>query len=97
MDHVHSVKACSIRHCSEVLGFRRQTYYHRKQGFRSEHKDDELKMALKQATRQFVAWGFWRVFHYLRNQGHTWNHKRVYRVWTELELNLRRPPKREKI
>lgn len=97
MDRIHSTKACSIRHCSKVLGIRRQTYYHRKQGFRSEHRDDALKTMLQGVTRQFLAWGFWMVFYYLRNQGNAWNHKRVYRVWTELELNLRRPPKREKI
>ena len=35
-------------------------------------------------------WGFGLCFLYLRNvQGHRWNHKRVYRIYRELELNLR--------
>ena len=32
---------------------------------------------------------------HLRNvQGHAWNHKRVYRICRELELNLRIKPRR---
>src|SRR3546814_10426882 len=34
-------------------------------------------------------------FAYLRNiKGFTWNHKRVYRIYRELELNLRIKPRR---
>lgn len=40
-------------------------------------------------------WGFGLCFLYLRNvQGYGWNHKRVYRIYRELELNLRIKPKR---
>ena len=40
-------------------------------------------------------WGFGLGFLYLRNvKGFGWNHKRVYRLYRELELNLRIKPKR---
>ena len=40
-------------------------------------------------------WGFGLCYLYLRNvQGFAWNHKRVYRIYRELELNLRIKPKR---
>lgn len=52
---------------------------------------------LHQVTKRFVAWGFWMVFHYLRRQGHAWNHKRVYRIWKAKGLHLRIPPKRSRI
>ncbi len=49
-------------------------------------------------THARKTWGFGLCFLYLRNvQGHVWNHKRVYRIYRELELNLRiRPRKRLK-
>lgn len=39
-------------------------------------------------------WGFWRCFHYLRQHGARWNHKRVLRVCRALRLNLPRRAKR---
>jgi putative transposase len=40
-------------------------------------------------------WGFGLCFLYLRNvKGFKWNHKRVYRIYKELELNLRIKPKK---
>jgi len=39
-------------------------------------------------------WGFGLCFLYLRNvQGLGYNHKRVYRIYRELELNLRIKPR----
>lgn len=39
-------------------------------------------------------WGFGLCFLYLRNvKGFRWNHKRVYRIYRELELNLRIKPR----
>ena len=41
------------------------------------------------------AWGFGLCFLYLRNvKGHPWNHKRVYRIYRALELNLKIKPRR---
>ena len=40
-------------------------------------------------------WGFGLCFLHLRNvKGHPWNHKRVYRIICELELNLRIKPRK---
>jgi len=40
-------------------------------------------------------WGFGLCYLYLRNvKGFRWNHKRIYRIYRELELNLRIKPKK---
>jgi len=40
-------------------------------------------------------WGFGLCFLHLRNvKGFSWNHKRVYRIYRELELNLRIKPRK---
>lgn len=59
-------------------------------------KDDEIAQWLLRLTDNNRNWGFGLCFLYLRNvRGFQWNHKRVYRIYRELELNLRiRPRKR---
>ena len=46
-------------------------------------------------TKAYKTWGFGLCFLHLRNvKGHLWNHKRVYRIYRELELNLRIKPRK---
>ena len=46
-------------------------------------------------TARHRNWGFKLCFLYLRNvKGFGWNHKRVYRIYCELALNLRIKPKK---
>jgi putative transposase len=50
---------------------------------------------LIQLTHNQRNWGFGLCFLFLRNvKGFRWNHKRVYRIYRELELNLRIKPKK---
>jgi putative transposase len=50
---------------------------------------------LLRLTSTHKRWGFGLCFMYLRNtKGYGWNHKRVYRIYRQLELNLRIKPKR---
>ena len=45
-------------------------------------------------TDKHPAIGFWQCHYRLRHQGYTCNHKRLYRVYTSLCLNIRRRAKR---
>lgn len=59
--------------------------------------DDNAYIAdwLIRLTHNRKNWGFGLCFYYLRNvQGFSWNHKRIYRIYRELELNLRIKPKK---
>lgn len=87
----------SVRRCAEVLGLSRSSYYRRKQGHRPEDLDAQIAKLLHETVEKYLFWGFWMIFHYLRKQGHGWNHKRVYRIWKAEGLNLRRPPARKKL
>lgn len=50
---------------------------------------------LVRLTNNRRSWGFGLCFLYLRNvKGYGWNHKRVYRIYCELELNLRIKPRK---
>jgi len=50
---------------------------------------------LLRLTQTHKRWGFGLCFLYLRNvKGFSWNHKRVYRIYRELELNLRIKPRK---
>lgn len=67
--------------------------------YRYERKlsDENAEIAdwLVRLTANRRTWGFGLCFLYLRNvKGYGWNHKRVYRIYCELELNLRIKPRK---
>ena len=58
-------------------------------------ENEEIADWLVRLTENKRTWGFGLCFLYLHNvQGYGWNHKRVYRIYCELELNLRIKPKK---
>ena len=65
--------------------------------YRSKLSDENAEIAawLIKLTDKETDWGFGMCFDYLRNvEGFGWNHKRVYRIYCELALNLRIKPRR---
>jgi len=63
--------------------------------YQAQAKDDtELQTALTVLTTRHAAIGFWQCCYRLWNRGHWWNHKRIYRVYTGMKLNIRRRAKK---
>ena len=68
--------------------------------YQAKLSDENAEIAdwLVRLTHNQRNWGFGLCFLYLRNvKGYGWNHKRVYRIYRELELNLRIKPKKRLI
>ena len=65
---------------------------------RLDQENIQIADWLIKLTNEHKTWGFKLCFLYLRNiKNYQWNHKRVYRIYKELELNLRiKPNKRIK-
>ena len=56
--------------------------------------DDEVIEQLHAVIEKHPSIGFWQCFHRLRLAGFQWNHKRVYRIYTQLQMNIRRRSKK---
>ena len=62
---------------------------------RTSAENQEIADWLLRLTDNHRSWGFGLCFLYLRNvKRFGWNHKRVYRIYRELELNLRIKPRK---
>ncbi|MEM6392412.1 MAG: DDE-type integrase/transposase/recombinase [Planctomycetota bacterium] len=51
--------------------------------------DDEIVDVVMRLAVSRPRWGFGLMYDWACHRGHRWNHKRVCRVYKELELNLR--------
>jgi putative transposase len=81
---------CSISQACKIVQLPPSTYH-----YRSKPKDDDLlQQALLQLTDKHPAIGFWQSYHRLRFKGYDCNHKRLYRVYTSMKLNIRRRAKK---
>ena len=57
--------------------------------------NERIADSLIRLTHNLRDWGFGLCFLYLRNvKGYGWHHKRVYRIYRELGLNLQIKPKK---
>lgn len=91
-DWAISMKQMSIRKACELLNISERCY--RYQPVLSD-ENEEIAEWLLHLTQRHKRWGFGLCYLYLRNvEGFKWNHKRVYRIYRELELNLRIKPRK---
>ena len=91
----HRVKdeyCVSIRIACDVLSISATCF-----AYQARLSDENAEIAdwLLRLTTANKRWGFGLCFMFLRNsKGFKWNHKRVYRIYRELELNLRIKPRK---
>ena len=67
------------------MGIHKSYFY-----YESTKDDSEIEAAIRQKAEDGYD-GFWKIYHRLRNKGHEWNHKRVYRVYKAIRFNKRVP------
>lgn len=84
-DYVISAHQVSEHRSCKLAGISRRTYR-----YKSIKEDIPVIDALTEAVESHPGYGFWKLHHTLRRKGHVWNHKRVYRVYCGLKLNIRR-------
>lgn len=80
----------SIRQACKAVRIPRSNYHY----YSKEKNDIEIISSLKKLVEDYPSIGFWKCYHRLRRQGMNWNHKRVYRVYTKMHLNIRRREKK---
>lgn len=87
MINAHGV---SQRQACKTVGLQRSTVQYKAK----PKQDNEVIDELNKLVSKHPAIGFWQSYHRIRNFGFAWNHKRVYRVYTLLRLNIRRRSKK---
>ena len=87
--------ATSIAHAGRTFGLSQSCYH-----YLAKNREDNAVIAdwLVRLTSAYRDWGFDLCFLHLRNvKRFKWNHKRVYRIYRYLELNLRIKPRKRLI
>jgi putative transposase len=80
----------SIHRACKVITLSKTGFYHK-----PKHRDDSAIIAsLNQNVESHPQEGFWLSYYRFRNQGYSWNHKRVFRIYQSMGLSLRRKKKK---
>jgi putative transposase len=80
----------SERRACRLLNVSRTAYRYRPK----RPDDSEIIDVLRRLVDCWPRWGFDKMRKWIRKQGYGWNHKRIYRVYCELGLNIRLRPKK---
>jgi putative transposase len=90
VDFLVEEHSLSIRQACKAVKIPRSNY----QYSRVDKNDTDIISSLKELIENHPSIGFWKCYHRLRRKGYRWNHKRVYRVYTQMHLNIRRRAKK---
>lgn len=81
---------CNISQACEIVQLSRSSFQ-----YQAKVKDDNaIEDALTALIGKHPNIGFWQCYYRLRNRGYKWNHKKVRRVYRQMNLNIRRRPKK---
>lgn len=80
----------SVRRACRLVGLPRSVLMYQ----RKIKDDSSLIEALLDLVGKHPTIGFWKCYYRMKRQGYGCNHKRLYRVYTLLKLNVRRKVKR---
>jgi putative transposase len=82
----------TIAHACQAVSLGRASYYRTPRNWRLA--DAAVIDALNEQLKKSLRAGFWKCYQRIRRAGFTFNYKRVYRVYCQMGLNLRRRTKR---
>lgn len=87
---VHEEHGLSVSKACTALRISRSVFL-----YKPTPRDGSLVITtLLELAERYPRYGFAKYFAVLRREGYTWNHKRVYRIYRQLQLNMRRKKKR---
>lgn len=86
------VNGLPVQRACRAVGLGRATYYRPRVDW--ARRDAPVIAALTTLVAAKSRWGFWKCRDRLRLDGHPWNHKRLWRVYCQLRLNLPRRTKK---
>ena len=93
MGHLIDRYRIGVRRACDVVRQSRSAWYYQPE----EKHDEPLLRRIEEIAATRVRYGFRRIFVLLRREGWKANHKRVYRLYCQAGLNLRRKrPRRRK-
>ena len=86
-----AVRGVSVSQACRATAIDRKTFSYQPLKKTGDAMIEEL---LKSYSAQHPTYGFKTLFNLIRNKNYTFNHKRVYRIYCELRLNLKIKPKK---
>ena len=81
----------SLNRACQLMRISKTAYYYQP---KKRESDKEIEGYLKILSEQHKRWGFKKMMLKARLDEKPWNHKRVYRIYCDLKLNLRIKPRK---